>query len=140
MSEDESLETIFTKLNTHYHQRLAAPVGSSFTSGGGFFGWGRKKHVHADTDPISRPSSAVGVTRPAGMASRSVVTQRMAASEPVSREGSVRDVPGAIETANGGGKPRTATSNGVQDLSAPISYSYCRARRARIFPLSSMGW
>lgn len=105
ISDSDSLDSIVTRLNTHYRERQAAPAtslasGSSSSSWSGFLGLGggRKKHLAAGSGLKHSNSSAALKDAPTAVAG---MKERMVASEPVSREGSVKDVPGAVTTTGG---------------------------------------
>lgn len=67
VEEDESLDSVFRKLNENYLAQTTKPAESSLSSsgGGGFFGWGRKKATPAAT-PLRHAASSAALSSSAG--------------------------------------------------------------------------
>ncbi|GJN90579.1 hypothetical protein Rhopal_003591-T1 [Rhodotorula paludigena] len=67
VEEDESLDSVFRKLNENYLAQTTKPAESSLSSsgGGGFFGWGRKKATPAST-PLRHAASSAALSSSAG--------------------------------------------------------------------------
>lgn len=85
ISESDSLDDIFTKLNEHYTRQTSASsrTPASSSTGSGFFGWGKKR-----SEPVELKHSTSSTALPALNRLRLDEDKRTSASEPASKSGS----------------------------------------------------
>lgn len=100
---DESLESIFAKLNAHYLKQTTASSLSipESSGGGGFFSWGRKKG--SAVAELRHSASSATLSSASGAGSGGSGAAQVSASEPATTNASVEDLKvGGLSISNGG--------------------------------------
>ncbi|GAA6058174.1 hypothetical protein JCM3770_004079, partial [Rhodotorula araucariae] len=119
VTEDESLDSVFRKLNEHYLAQTTAPAASNSAGGGGFLSaWGRKK-APAVAVSLRHTSSSSALASAQG-ASATPTSASAPVSHLPSEHGSTTDLAAGLAATSLGGGVGTTEGDGADEHPTPL--------------------